>query len=386
MVKSVCTVAVAVALILFTLTLSGCALFSDDNLQQKIRKITDPHKFSILEWEFDTLGGQLWESLKPASRTGSDEIETVREYFAMIRCGQSPEPELEGEVEEILARQIRSVLIEEGITNPMDSWVPMKTVFPPVNFEFEDPPHLLVVSPEDEIRLLQRTTLTSDLSSGEKEEIESQVDMLGYSSLVVRLGGVGFTYPTMVYQTDDIRRAIGIATEEWFHQYMAFKPLGFLYLLDSVGWRSDYDIITMNETVAGIVSEEIADIVYQKHYTEAKIISLPETLEADFDFSLEMRQIRITVDEYLAEGKVAEAEAYMNERRDFLASNGYHIRKLNQAYFAFHGTYADDPATASQIGQNLQKLREDCSLLKEFLQKVTTMTGSEGLKHTLEEN
>jgi hypothetical protein len=39
-------------------------------------------------------------------------------------------------------------------------------------------------------------------------------------------------------------------------------------------------------------------------------------------------------------GKVELAEEFMEERRQFFWKKGYHIRKLNQAYFAFHGAYA----------------------------------------------
>ncbi len=369
-------------LLLFTLLLSSCAFSSDDGPRQDIHAITGPHEFSLADWEFDSIGNQLWESLKPASQADVDDVETVREYFASIERDGYAQSGLEDRAERILARQIRGVLIEEGITNPLDTWFSAKMVFPPVNFEFETPPNLLVVSPRDEIRLLQRTTLDPDLTTAEKEGIESQVDSLGYSSLVVKLGGVGFTYPTMVYETGDIHRAIDVAVEEWFHQYMAFRPLGFLYALDCAGWHSSYDIITMNETTAGIVCREIGEKVYRKYYAEGEEIIIPE--ELDFDFDLEMSRIRIEVDRYLADGEVARAEEYMENMQDFLASKGYHIRKLNQAYFAFHGTYADKPTTPSPIGQDLQKLRERCSSLKEFLDMVTGMTSYDDLKNALE--
>ncbi len=372
-------------LVITCLAATSCTFPSDNDPQENIYSITKPYKFSISKWEIDALGHQLWESLKPASQIDINDTETVRAYFTSIGQDESKRKQLENEAERILSYQIREALIEEGITNPLDAWIPMKMVFPSVNFEFESPPGLLVISPRDEIRLLKRTTLEADLTSKEKEQIESEVDSLGYSSLVVRLGGVGFTYPTMVYETPNIQRAIDIAVEEWFHQYMALHPLGFLYVLDSIGWRPDYDIITMNETTAGIVSKEIGARVYQKYYAgDEPEISPP--VESDFDFDLQMRQIRTKVDEYLAEGKVDLAEKYMRQMRDFLASKGYHIRKLNQAYFAFHGTYADEPGTTSPIGQGLQNLREECSSLKEFLDKVAVMTDYDDLKKAVEES
>ena len=56
-----------------------------------------------------------------------------------------------------------------------------------------------------------------------------------------------------------------------------------------------------------------------------------------------MHKTRVNVDEMLADGKIDQAEDYMEARRQFFWENGYHIRKLNQAYFAFHGAYADTP-------------------------------------------
>ncbi len=90
-----------------------------------------------------------------------------------------------------------------------------------------------------------------------------------------------------------------------------------------------------------------------------------------------MRQIRLKVDEYLAEGKVDEAEEYMEEKRLYMASHGYVIRKLNQAFFAFHGTYAASPISVSPIGPGLRELRGESAMLKDFVEKVSQMTDSE---------
>ncbi|MFC2028021.1 hypothetical protein ACFLU3_04975 [Chloroflexota bacterium] len=379
---------VIVALIISILFTSGCTVSSDDDSQESISGITNPYEFSIPKWELDTLGSGLWESLKPATNADIDDIETVEKYLTALSSettlNESEIAELEDKAERILAKQVREALIEEGIVNPLDSFLPLKIVFPPVNFEFESPPSLLVVSPRDEIKLLRRRTLEPDLTTAQKEEIELQVDTLGYSSLIVRLGGVGFTYPTMVIESSNIRRTIDRIVEEWFHQYMFFHPPGFLYALDGLGWRSDYDIITLNETIAGIVSNEIGDKVYFKYYAaDGEKPDISEEEPSEFDLLL--RETRLKVDEYLAQEKVTEAEEYMNERQDFLASKGYYIRKLNQAYFAFHGTYADDPATASPIGQDLQKLRQQCSSLTEFLNKVKFIKNYEDLREAVEE-
>ena len=74
----------------------------------------------------------------------------------------------------------------------------------------------------------------------------------------------------------------------------------------------------------------------------------------------------------------------MEQKRQYLASKGYYIRKLNQAYFAFHGTYADRPAFISPIGLDLQELRERSDSVKDFLETAAAMTGRQDLKASIE--
>ena len=102
-----------------------------------------------------------------------------------------------------------------------------------------------------------------------------------------------------------------------------------------------------------------------------------------FDFRAEMRETRLTVDDLLAEGKVAEAEAYMETRRLRFVENGYPLRVLNQAYFAFHGNYVDSPSSSSPIGPKLARLRELSPNLKTFLQTVRWFTSAEDIDEAL---
>ena len=69
----------------------------------------------------------------------------------------------------------------------------------------------------------------------------------------------------------------------------------------------------------------------------------------------------------------------MEQKRQFLAEKGYYIRKLNQAYFAFHGTYADKPTSISPIGFDMKELRNQSASLKEFLETVASMTSRQDL-------
>jgi hypothetical protein len=222
------------------------------------------------------------------------------------------------------------------------------------------------------------------MTAEQMEQIEAEADKLGVSSLVVRLGGIA-TYPNFVTDTGSLQFVINTACEEWLHQYLTFTPLGFRYVLDLAGIKRDYEIATMNETVAGIVSKEIGESIYKRYYaTEEEGNSTP-IVTSSFDFYKEMREIRLAVDDYLEAGEVRLAEEFMEEKRQYLADNGYIIRKLNQAYFAFHGTYADSPTSVSPIGTELRELRDRSSTLKEFLDVTTAMTSRDDLIRSIEE-
>jgi len=109
------------------------------------------------------------------------------------------------------------------------------------------------------------------------------------------------------------------------------------------------------------------------------VTSSPEPQPAQppaFDFRAEMRATRVRVDELLAQGKVREAEIYMEWRRRVFVEHGYEIRKLNQAYFAFYGAYADEPGAAGEdpIGPAVRRLREQSADLRAFVERVSRVT------------
>ncbi len=150
----------------------------------------------------------------------------------------------------------------------------------------------------------------------------------------------------------------------------------------------------MNETTASIAGKEIASAVITTYYPElapAPIIQsaplqepqdpasedVPVESKPVFDFRAVMHDTRIHVDELLAAGKIEEAESYMEVQRKFIWENGYQIRKLNQAYFAFHGAYADSPGGAAgsdPVGPAVRALRDQSTSLAEFVNEMSWMT------------
>jgi hypothetical protein len=315
----------------------------DDYYRSQIAQRSHPYQFSYVSYELDQI----------ATALHNDESGIDEPYF-----------------KEILIRQIIDTLNEHGIS-----------AFPPPAVNIESPPHLLVVSPRDRIFYFDRAVLERDMNVTEQEHLESLIDELGLSSVVVPLGGFGGIYPPIVTDNADIEFIIDAAVEEWLHQYLALKPLGFRYLLDSLGIIRDPDIVTMNETAVGIVSQEIGDEIYARYYKDY----FPQSNdESGFDFDAEMRETRQQVDLLLEAGQVDEAEAYMEARRQYFVENGYSIRKLNQAYFAFHGIYGYGPAAVSPIYGELEELRAKSGSLREFLDTVAMFRSYDDLKNSLE--
>jgi len=385
----------------FCLFSAGCASAGD--FDYRLDSIVKPYSFSIMGWELENISGVIGQSSRDSEAGVTGGPEQVGQYFSLVEQIETLEAEIEavtdsgeedelvsleaelgglerqkvalrGVVEAVLAGQIRGALSGQGISK-----------FPPLNFRLDKPPRLLVVSPRDRIESIREICLRQELSLEKIESIEAGVDELGVSSLVVELGGLGATYPSFVADDASLRFTIDTVAEEWLHQYLVFRPLGFRYLLDLTGMSRDYEIATMNETVAGMVSKEIGAIVYEKYYSQDETGegSQPPA-EPEFDFNREMREIRRAVDRYLARGEVEEAEEFMELKRGYLVSEGYRVRKLNQAYFAFHGTYADSPTSVSPIGLELKELRSRSASLKDFLDTAAGMTCRQDLIASLE--
>ncbi len=243
-------------------------------------------------------------------------------------------------------------------------------------------PLVLIVSPREEIKQIYNIPLDHGLSTSVREDIEAGIyEAADRSALVAPIGGLGF-YPAMIVETNDINFLSNTIAHEWVHHWLTFQPLG-------INIFSNNELLTINETVASIVGNEIGRKVLERYYPEFVPADEQESdVEDDddsdplrFDFNKEMRTTRITVDELLAEGRVEDAEAYMEERRLFFWENGHRLRKLNQAFFAFHGSYADEPGEQGDdpIGPTILAIRDGSSSLFEFLDRLSSVTSIDDL-------
>jgi len=316
------------------------------DINYQIHRITRPYAFNYVSWELQTLSSlpdvllSVDAEVKPAVR---------------------------------LSNEIGTVLKDNGMGT-----------FPPVLIELGKPPSLLVTSPRDRIAYADRFLLSQHLDVNEIEKIEAKVDSLGVSSLVVELGGFGAVCPPIVSDNLSLTNTLNIAVEEWFHQYLAFRPLGFRYFLDSIGLQQDPEVIVLNETFVGMVSREIAAETIKRYYNVEEEKAAANNSQG-FNFYDEMSETRKIVDFYLSQGKIVEAEYYMEKRRMYFNAHGYYIRKLNQAYFAFHGIYGESPASVSPIYDDLQQLRRESPTLNYFVSRVEKMTSYDELLKALEE-
>ncbi len=392
---------------MLSIILFGGSCVPCQDFDSRLRSIVAPYRFSVAGWEFREVSQAVSEWLYCQPEVIDDETRVIDDYFRVVARIKSLKSEIGGisggsktgdmaslkteldelqaqraardkTVERTIGKQVRGVLSEQGIYNPL---VDSEFRFPPLIFKLAKPPYLLVISPRDRIESLREILLQPSISLEEITAIEAASDNLDVSSLVVELGGLA-VYPSIVTHDADRRFITDTVAEEWLHQYLMFKPLGFRYLLDLSGIARDYEIATINETVAGMVSNEISGMVDKKYYAEDE--NQPSSVtKPDFDFNREMREIRRTVDDYLGRGEIESAEEFMEQKRQFLTAEGYYIRKLNQAYFAFHGAYADRPVSISPIGVELRELRERSVSLKDFLETVAAIIHRQELSEIL---
>ena len=281
--------------------------------------------------------------------------------------------------EAVLQEQISATLADLGLTSGGQA-------LPAVLFHITPLPYNLVISPRDKIQQEAAISLVPDLSVDQQIALENRVDSgLNVSSLVVPVGGIG-SYPTMVMRTTGLDWLSDTIAHEWTHNWLALRPLGLNY-------DTSPELRTMNETTASIAGHEIAMLVLKRYYPELaagltiQAVSLPlSPARADFNFNTEMHITRVHVDELLAQDRISEAETYMEQRRQFFWNQGCPqcaIRKLNQAYFAFNGAYAETPGGAAgedPVGPAVRLLRAQSGTLTDFLKTIAQMDSFQQLQ------
>ena len=148
------------------------------------------------------------------------------------------------------------------------------------------------------------------------------------------------------------------------------------------GRRPVDDFILAALEAEGLAPARDADAAVLLRRVHYDLTGLPPTVEELRSFVADpsAKVFAKVVDELLAAGRIEEAEAFMEERRRFLLTQGIFIRRLNQAYFAFHGTYAAEPTSVDPIGDQVTALRVSSPTLRAFLDRVVTITSRADLE------
>jgi len=295
-------------------------------------------------------------------------------------------------VEQIIQGQMNHALVNLGMSTGGQ-------LVPPVLYRSEPDSYALIVSPRDEILQAANLMLIRNLTLDEIMHLEETIEKeLNLSALVVGIGGVGL-YPSMVIETGNLDWLIHVIGHEWTHNFLTIRPLGANY-------STSPELTTINETIADLSADEIQRETFLLYYPEflpAESVAeeseeIPPPDPPDpvpegvvFDFRAEMHITRLEVDRLLVKGEINKAEAYMENRRFFFRENGYLIRKLNQAYFAFHGSYAAAPggaadAEGADLGSQLRELKANASSYAVFMQEVAWKWRLDQFQRLFEEN
>ena len=388
-----------------------------------ITSATAPYRFSMPVWELDHLPDKWVRRLlrAPTALAGDAGYEqrmaNVDEFFTVSHSLWSAEqqllelqakspvtPEVSRSIASLEAQRDRLLARRDDLRPSVEETLEttiaatLETLgfrawtgpFPPVDTVLSASPTILVTSPRDRIERQDTVTMRTGLANEDRDRIETQVeDETELSALVLNTGGIAL-YPSIVVPHAGLDFALEVIAHEWVHQWLWFRPLGRRYFHGG-------DITTMNETVADIAGKEILELTKQRigqmapqspehnEHQHPPLETVPPRESPAFDFHHEMWVTRLRVDELLAAGNVDEAEAYMEERRREFVANGYRLRRLNQAYFAFHGTYATTGAAGvNVIGQQIEELRRRSPSLGDFLRTAAQFTSVADLEAYLD--
>lgn len=371
---------------------------SDTFTLNPVQRVALPYRFSITRWEVENLPDKwlhkLATLLPGIGKSEAQKLDDLRRYFhlrpdflaandALKRSTARPNANetasLQAELDRISAERAAlrdgvEETIESGISTAiremqLASW--RTFVFPPVDIRLAGPPTILLTSPRDRIERRHQALLEPDISLEDRERLEDTL-MAQYDVAAVsfQIGGLA-AYPASVIDTLSLADTFRVGTHEWVHHYMVFHPLGQKMFTSP-------EMISLNETFADIVGRELGDRARELLLGAAGLPPRPaasppsaarhlDEPDKPFDFNAEMRKTRLRVDELLRHGRIDDAEAYMEDRRLLFVENGFPIRKLNQAYFAFHGTYAENPASSSPVAGQLSRFRSMVPDLRTFI-------------------
>ncbi len=332
--------------------------------------------FDFTRWEITTVANKWLYALGAPLRDDPPGDEALARYFALDDRNGAEAARLENAAEAEIEARIDAALRELDVRGRLPFPGPLR-VFPPVDVELSSTPRVLVISPRSRIELLGSDVLRPGIAAERLRELEreTEADEPALSAVVLPLSGIA-TYPAIVTNRRGYAATVESAAHEWTHHYLAFYALGFAYFSSS-------DARVISETVADIAGDEIAALVLARDGDPAPANDAPPDAAVDRDAVL--RDLRLEVEALLADGRIDEAERRMEETRLELESAGVFIRRINQAYFAWFGTYAARADSVDPLGPQLFELRERAGTLARFLKLVRGVSSRAGVERLLAE-
>jgi hypothetical protein len=373
-----------------------------------------PHDFNLVRWEFNHVGAKwlykFGRTIRGDALSPEEQETRTRRYFDLNREIRSLERELsqqerdrgsvdlvdeglrarvsslkrerreiQNDVEAAIESRLTDVLRSEGLTVGLPFGIGPQIVWPPMDITFEQPSRVLVTSPRDRIAVLNTQFVRADLPIEEIIALEqrTEAETPNLSALVIGVGGYA-TYPAVIPLGGDYETALETIAHEWTHHFLTFHPLGQRYF-------TSRDMRTINETVADISGRDLRGLYRDRYPLDpGGLISESTGLPEQVDLLGELRELRIEVEALLQEGRVEEAESRMEAKRRSLSERGVFLRRLNQAYFAFHGLYADSPLSVSPLGPKVRAVRSTTRSAGDFLRTVAPVTSVAALDRLID--
>ena len=309
-----------------------------------------PYKFNIVLWEYQNFFTQSKEQFARNYCLGSGAELYDSAMFSQRTVSSSQRDEF-----------IKLILKESILNSGFDS------IFPPLNFSIEKAPNILIMSPRDNIFLEKTILLTPSINIDQIIDLEEEVENLtGNSILIDELGGLA-VYPSIINDNNNVVSILETAAHEWVHHRLILTPLGRRYFGNAF-------MKELNENVAQLAGNELArkasSFIPECNYGSDVQVTT-NALKGHREF---LGLVRDDVEAMLKAGSIEQAEKYMEDQRIILAKSGYVLRKLNQAYYAFHGMYGDDPVASSGIYAQLLNLRSQSQDLHSFISLIGDVT------------
>ncbi|MBN18854.1 MAG: hypothetical protein CL758_05190 [Chloroflexi bacterium] len=365
--------------IFITFIILFLVFYKDSGINKSYDFIVSPFKYSLIEWEIQNIFDKWIYKISNKSKISKTQV--IENHFY-----NKNEHDLidfsndEDEIEEFIEKSL-SVVIKEQNINFIGG-----VQFPPVDIRLIEIPKLLVISPRDKIVHMDDILIKPYISSKEIIYIEEKfLNQHDLSAIILDIGGIA-TFPSSIPKNKNIKKIFIISLHEWVHHYLFFTKLG-------QNMFSSQEMRILNETLATRVSEELYSYVVEYLKVNYKFnnndmnkieneINNTERIET-FNFRDEMMKTRIETEKLLKENRVSDAENYMESQRDIFVDNGYNIRKLNQAYFAFYGSYADSSASNTSIGTELTEFRSYFVDIESFISAIKTVSNYNEFKNKL---